>query len=42
MKQTAYVVTIHEENAILGVSYPDFPGCLTTATDMTSAIERGA
>ena len=33
---------IHEENGVFGVSFPDFPGCATTASDMRSAIERGA
>jgi predicted RNase H-like HicB family nuclease len=42
MAEAAYVATIHEENSVLGVSFPDFPGCVTTAADMTSAIERGA
>ena len=41
MTESVYVATIHEENGVLGVSFPDFPGCVTTASDMRSAIERG-
>ena len=41
MTEAAYLATIHEENGVLGVSFPDFPGCATTASDMRSAIERG-
>ena len=41
MTEAAYVAAIHEENGVYGVSFPDFPGCVTTASDMTSAIERG-
>ncbi len=40
MAKAAYVTTIHEKNGVFGVSFPDFPGCVTTASDMTSAIER--
>jgi predicted RNase H-like HicB family nuclease len=42
MAEVAYIATIHEENGVLGVSFPDFPGCVTTATDMRSAMERAA
>jgi predicted RNase H-like HicB family nuclease len=42
MTEAAYLATIHEENGVFGVSFPDFPGCATTASDMRSAIERGA
>ncbi len=41
MTEAVYVATIHEEDGVLGVSFPDFPGCATTASDMRSAIERG-
>jgi predicted RNase H-like HicB family nuclease len=41
MQEAAYIATIHEENGVLGVSFPDFPGCVTTASDMRSALERG-
>lgn len=41
MAQAAYVAAIHEENGVFGVSFPDLPGCVTTAADMASAIERG-
>ena len=40
MTEAVYVATIHEENGVLGVSFPDFPGCVTTASNMRSAIER--
>ena len=42
MSEAAYLATIHEEDGVFGVSFPDFPGCATTASDMRSAIERGA
>ncbi len=42
MAEAAYIATLHEENVVIGVSFPDFPGCVTTAGDMRSAIERGA
>ena len=42
MSEAAYIATLHEENGVIGVSFPDFPGCVTTAGDMSSAIERGA
>jgi predicted RNase H-like HicB family nuclease len=41
MAEAVYVATIHEENGAFSVSFADFPGCVTTAADMTSAIERG-
>jgi predicted RNase H-like HicB family nuclease len=42
MTEAAYIATIHDENGVIGISFPDFPGCVTTASDMRSAIERGA
>jgi len=42
MAEAAYIATLHTENGVIGVSFPDFPGCVTTASDMRSAIERGA
>jgi predicted RNase H-like HicB family nuclease len=33
---------IHEENGVFGVSFPDFPGCTTTADTLDNALERGA
>jgi predicted RNase H-like HicB family nuclease len=40
----AYAVAlIHEEkNSIFGVSFPDFPGCVSAATNLNDAIARGA
>ncbi len=39
----AYAVAlIHEEkNSIFGVSFPDFPGCVSAATNLNDAIARG-
>ena len=42
MTEAAYIATIHDENGVLGVSFPDFSSCVTTASEMRSAIERGA
>jgi len=41
MSEAVYVATIHEENGVIGVSFPDFPGCVATASDLRTAIERG-
>ena len=42
MAETTYVATIHEEDGVFGVSFPDLPGCVTTAETMHSAIARAA
>ena len=42
MAEAAYIATIHEENGVFGVSFPDLPGCVTTAETMQSAIARAA
>ena len=42
MTEAAYIATIQDENGVIGISFPDFPGCVTTASGMRSAIERGA
>jgi predicted RNase H-like HicB family nuclease len=42
MAEAAYIAALHSENGVIGVSFPDFLGCVTTASDMRSAIERGA
>ena len=37
----AYVfAAIHEEDGTFGVSFPDFPGCITTAATIDDAIFR--
>ncbi len=36
------IALIHEENGVFGVSFPDFPGCITTADSLDAALERGA
>ena len=33
---------IHEENNVFGISFPDFPGCVSTAATLDSAMARGA
>jgi predicted RNase H-like HicB family nuclease len=36
------VALIDHENGIYGVSFPDFPGCTTTAPDLDAAAARAA
>jgi predicted RNase H-like HicB family nuclease len=36
------VALIDEENDRFGVSFPDFPGCTTTANDLDGAVARAA
>lgn len=33
---------IHEENGNFGVSFPDFPGCITGANTMEDAVRKGS
>lgn len=33
---------IHEENAVFGISFPDFPGCISTGDTAEEAIANGA
>ena len=42
MTEAAYLGTIHEENGVFGVSFPDFPGCATTASDMPTLAAHAA
>ena len=43
MPQRFYPAVIERgEHGAVGVWFPDFPGCVTTASDMRSAIERAA
>ncbi|MBS1165750.1 MAG: HicB family protein [Proteobacteria bacterium] len=39
-----YVVALiqEEEDSILGISFPDFPGCASAANNMDDVIARGA
>ena len=34
------VALIHEQNGIYGVSFPDFPGCVTGAEDIDTAVRK--
>lgn len=33
---------IHEENGSFGISFPDFPGCISTAATAEDAIAKGS
>jgi predicted RNase H-like HicB family nuclease len=33
---------IHEEGGVYGISFPDFPGCISTGTNAEEAIRRGS
>ncbi len=33
---------IHEENGVFGISFPDFPGCISTADTAEAAIANGS
>lgn len=33
---------VHEENDALGASFPDFPGCVTVASDLDSLYRKAA
>ncbi|MCM5557272.1 type II toxin-antitoxin system HicB family antitoxin [Pleomorphomonas sp. JP5] len=39
---THVVALIHEEDGVFGISFPDFPGCVSTADSLDDAIARGA
>lgn len=40
----AYAVALirEEKNSIFDISFPDFPGCVSAATNLNDAIARGA
>ena len=39
----AYVVAlVHEENGTFGISFPDFPGCISTGESYDSVMRSGA
>lgn len=33
---------IHEENGVFGISFPDFPGCISSGDTAESAIRKGS
>lgn len=35
------IAVIHEENGVYGISFPDFPGCVSTARSLDEAIFKG-
>ena len=36
------IATIHDENGVFGISFPDFPGCVSTAATLDDVLIRGA
>jgi predicted RNase H-like HicB family nuclease len=41
-KELKVVALIHEENGIFGVSFPDFPGCVTGGETLEEAIRKAS
>jgi predicted RNase H-like HicB family nuclease len=39
---THVIALIHEEAGSFGISFPDFPGCVSTADTLDEAVQRGA
>lgn len=35
------IALIHEENGVFGISFPDFPGCVSTGRSLDEAIFKG-
>lgn len=35
------IAVIHEEKGVYGISFPDFPGCISTARSIDEAIFKG-
>lgn len=35
------IAVIHEEKSVYGISFPDFPGCISTAKSIDEAIFKG-
>lgn len=35
------IALVHEENGVYGISFPDFPGCISTADTLDDVIARG-
>ncbi|PIO97257.1 conserved hypothetical protein [uncultured Pleomorphomonas sp.] len=36
------IALVHEEDGVFGISFPDFPGCISTANSLDEVIVRGA
>ncbi len=32
---------VHDENGVFGISFPDFPGCISTGDDLDDVVARG-
>ena len=39
-RELKVVALVHEENGVFGVSFPDFPGCVTGADTLEEAIRK--
>ena len=39
---THVIGLVHEENGNYGISFPDFPGCVSAAASLDEAVQRGA
>jgi predicted RNase H-like HicB family nuclease len=42
LKMARTLALIHVEGGVYGISFPDFPGCVSTANSLEEALERGA
>ena len=42
MESTKYIAFIHGDDAGYGISFPDFPGCISTGTNKEDVIRHGA
>jgi len=36
------IALVHEAAGMFGISFPDFPGCISTADSLDEAVHRGA
>ena len=36
-----YVAFIHEEKGVFGISFPDYPGCISAGDSLDEAIQNG-
>jgi predicted RNase H-like HicB family nuclease len=36
------IALVHEESGSYGISFPDFPGCVSAARSLDEAVQRGA
>jgi predicted RNase H-like HicB family nuclease len=41
MSQTHTLALVHQEDGNFGISFPDFPGCISTAGSFADVVERG-